>query len=325
MPKNKTKKNGAANRIRRTANPIVARQNRNNATNNNNGTIEYNSNNINNNTDNNNTQTQAQILRSALRVPGQQYPRKTLRGRPINMSAVKPKRVNGETYLVHKRTGNKHALAFQTRIHKPKAVYDVNSLNDGTSYNVNRAIPVQIRTYNVSRAEYRQANQSLNYKTRFNYANKSAAQIAYIQQYVPMLVNKFMNYYNDGVFTNIDQSTIVNGVNEYIASMYTTHIQGNVRPYDELSSQEKNIIDFQENIFKKVAEYLNTTLSLSFSSVEDFASQNLRTLTYIYHVFALEGLYDHVLSMLPQLPEDLNKIIFPNKWKRFYQMRGLLR
>lgn len=304
MPKNKTKKNGAANRIRRTANPIVNRRNRNNATNNNNGTIEYNSNNIENNNNVNMPQTQAQILRSALRQPGNMRPRKTVRAKPINMSTVRPRTNQGETYLVHKRTGDIYAPAFQTRVHQPRAVYDVNSLNDGTSYNVKRAFPVQIRQYNVSRAEYRGARNKLLSNTLAEYVKKNKDEIIYIQQYVPAFINK---YYELGILTDEDKKAIRKGVERYVKNKYTAHIQGNVRSYNELTQEEKNAIDFQDNIFRVVQLKIDEMLSKVFQTDKDFAIGNLQAIIFIYKVFNEEKL----MKFLPPLPQDLDSIVFP--------------
>lgn len=316
MPKNKTKKNGAANRIRRTANPIVARQNRNNTTNNNNGTIEYNSNNINNNTDNNNTQTQAQILRSALRVPGQQYPRKTLRAKPINMTTVKPKRVNGETYLVHKRTGNIWAPSIQTGKTHP--------LNNGTSYNASRAFPVQIRNYNMSKAQYKAANKALNIKTREDYANRHAAEIRFIQEWMPKLIEKFQDYNSRGLLTEEEKNAIFNNVKVHIINMYTVHVKNNTGPTEELPENIRRAREFQDNVFGNLANYVRETLTHRYANEREIALRNLETLIYVYHVFVIEKLHDKDIAYLDNPPPELRAIMFPEGWYLDYKRRSIV-
>lgn len=317
MPKNKTKKNGAANRIRRSANPIVARQNRNNATNNNNGTIEYNSNNINNNTNNNNNvNMQAHFLESALRIPGKQYPRKTLRGRPINMTAVKPKRVNGETYLVHKRTGNILAPSIQTGKTHP--------LNDGTSYNASRAFPVQIRNYNRSKAQYKATNKELNIKTRENYANKHAAEIGFIQQWIPKLIEKFQDYNSRAVLTEEEKNAIFNNVKQHIISMFTVHVKNNSGPTEELPESIRRAREFQDNVFGELVNYLQETLTLRYTNEREIALRNLETLIYLYHVFVIEKLHDKDIAYLDTPPPELKAIMFPEGWYLDYKRRSIV-
>lgn len=301
MPKNKTKK-GPANRIRRTGDPIASRQNR-----------------INNE---NILQEQAQdflqphILRSALRIPEQIYGRKTVRAKPINMTAVKPKRVNGEQYLVHKRTGNIWAPSIQTGKTHP--------LNDGTSYNASRAFPVQIRNYNISKAQYKNANKALNIKTRENYANRHAAEIIFIQQWMSRLVEKFQEYNSRGLLTEEEKNAIFNNVKQHIINMYNVHVKNNTGPTEELPESIRRAREFQDNVFGELVNYLQETLTHRYADEREIALRNLETLIYIYHVFVIEKLHDKDLAYLDNPPQELSAIMFPEGWYLDYKRRSIV-
>ena len=90
-------------------------------------------------------------------------------------------------------------------------------------------------------------------------------------------------------------------------NMYTAHIQGNVRSYNELTQEEKNAIDFQDNIFRVVQLKIDETLSKVFQTDKDFAIGNLQVIIFIYKVFNEEKL----MKFLPPLPQDLDSIVFP--------------
>jgi len=292
MPKNKTKKNGPANRLRRTGNPIV---NRANNVSNSNQTVEY-------NLSNNNT---ARVLKSALRRPGQTYPRKTIRAAPINMTKVKPRINQGETYLFHKRTGNIYAPAFQTRVHEPRAVFNRESMNDGTSYNASRAFPVQIRQYDVSRGEYAAARKQLSSDIMTEYVKKNAQEIIYIQQWADIFVEKYTTILQDAL-TEDEIKELKKEVLAFIQSKHIDYRKGNVRTYNQLTQEEKNIYEFQDNIFKEVVARINNTITKVYVTKKDSAIATLQIIMFIYYIFNQEGL----LNYLSALPEYLDNIVF---------------
>jgi hypothetical protein len=310
MPKNKTKKNGPANRLRRTGNPIVNRANRpttrrnnrnnnnNNNSNNSNETVEYNVN-------NNNILRPPRILTSAIRLPGQVGPRRTISAAPINMTTVKPRTVRGETYLFHKRTGNIYAPAFQTRVHTPRAVFNTESLNDGTSYNASRAFPVQIRQYDVSRGEYAAARKQLSSNIMTEYVKKNAQEIIYIQQWADVFIEKYNTILQDAL-TEDEIKELKKQVLAFIQSKHIDYRKGNVRTYNELTQEEKNIYEFQDNIFKEIVARINNTISKVYETKRDSAIATLQIIMFIYYVFNQEG----VLNYLSDLPEYLDNIVF---------------
>ena len=292
MPKNKTKKNGPANRLRRTGNPIV---NRANNVSNSNQTVEY-------NLSNNNT---ARVLKSALRRPGQTYQIKTIRAAPINMTKVKPRINQGETYLFHKRTGNIYAPAFQTRVHEPRAVFNRESMNDGTSYNASRAFPVQIRQYDVSRGEYAAARKQLSSDIMTEYVNKNAQEIIYIQQWTDVFIEKYTIILQDAL-TEDEIKELKKEVLAFIQSKHIDYRKGNVRTYNQLTQEEKNIYEFQDNIFKEVVARINNTITKVYVTKKDSAIATLQIIMFIYYIFNQEG----VLNYLSDLPKYLDNIVF---------------
>jgi hypothetical protein len=296
MPKNKTKKNGPVNRLQRTGNPIVNRANtrRNNGSNSN-ETVEY-------NVSNNNT---PRILKSALRLPGQTYPRKTIRAAPINMTKVKARTNQGETYLFHKRTGNTYAQAFQTRVHTPRAVFNTESLNDGTSYNASRAFPVQIRQYDVSRGEYKAARTKLSKDIMNEYIKNNAQEIVYIQQWADVFIEKYNTILQDAL-TEDEIKELKKQVLAFIQSKHIDYRKGNVRTYNELTKEEKNIYEFQDNIFKEIVGRINNTISKVYETKRDSAIATLQIIMFIYYIFNQEEL----LNYLSDLPEYLHNIVF---------------
>jgi hypothetical protein len=195
--------------------------------------------------------------------------------------------------------------AFQTRIHTPRAQFLTASLNTGTEYDPQRAFLVQERPYDISRGEYAAARKQLSKDMINEYVKKNGQEIIYIQQWADIFVEKYTTILQDAL-TEDEIKELKKQVLAFIQSKHIDYRKGNVRTYNQLTQEEKNIYEFQDNIFKEIVARINNTISKVYETKRDSAIATLQIIMFIYYVFNQEG----VLNYLSDLPEYLDNIVF---------------